>query len=567
MATATLQVLAVVLRLGAAAHLARHDLAGVSHEDAALGNVGAGCGKPLPRLRCEADMLAWLQAGGGAADGVAAATIPGRGRGLVATKPLLAGQLAVRVPRALQMSYAASCTTPFAVALRLCDRLPGEDGLAVEKEVALTMWLLHERYAGAGGSWWPYIAALPSGYPGVEFSDGELAVLDQTVAVPHLLEHVRDVERLASAMTRIVAAARRQPGQAAWLHCGAASCLGTAGDEGGGEGERWGAIDLVWAVRTVKSRAWDDEAGAAIARPGPALVPAADLVNHGGAAAGVGGGGEGSAAGVPMLLGQEEDGARQLTVRGGGGLPIGGELLDLYLPPPHPTGRTGQPTVAAAHRSSIAHLAGSFGVFDPSYPLPVSMLTGPPGVAAGGISPANRLLDGGGCLQAGFLPLGVGWLAVEFAARLLGCLRLECAAKIADPAVITPAGTLTAVAAAALQQVGRDGTGWPWPFARAGAVGSGGGLAAAAEAVESCAGQKALANIGAELQYYPLPRPVSPLPPPPSTSSSTSPWVGIQRLEGERAGRRRLLRALLVWEGDAYRAVFAAIEASVGHEA
>eukprot|EP01052_Picozoa_sp_SAG31_P028408 SAG31_NODE_2741_length_5156_cov_3.138817_6_plen_161_part_00 len=149
------------------------------------GNVGDGCGYPLVEMRCEVNMLAWLRAGGGTAHGVAPAIFPGRGRGLAATTTLSAGSLPLRIPRALQMSYSTGCSTPFAVALELCEPVGGstnssaKDPVHSEKEAVVALWLLHERYAAPSRSspWWPYIAALPKSYPAIEFETAGVSCL------------------------------------------------------------------------------------------------------------------------------------------------------------------------------------------------------------------------------------------------------------------------------------------------------------------------------------------------------------------------------------------------------
>eukprot|EP01052_Picozoa_sp_SAG31_P028407 SAG31_NODE_2741_length_5156_cov_3.138817_5_plen_450_part_00 len=439
-----------------------------------------------------------------------------------------------------------------------------------------------------------------------EVSALQLAALDGMVVQPHLMHHLEEINRLVSHMKHIVATASQHSTKRSWLHCGASSCSPSAPTIGRGSrgmptvGQRWAETDYRWAAQTVKTRAWDDET---VVRgrephPGPALVPAADLVNHDSLSTT-----RDDEIGRALLLGQQSNGDRLLKV-GSSGLLMGAELLDLYLPLPrhdakHDTkhgtehrgsssegdvvGRATLPqgfAVPAVHHSSIAHLAGSFGIFDPSYPLPLSLLPISPATenADGNtripLSLADEMLSTFGCMQVGLLPLGTGDLAQIFAARLLGCLRLECAAKIRDPAVITsmtieeastgtsrPRLFLTDAVAHVLGQIGGVGAvspGWPWPWPRHSNVHDENGLLAAVEKIERCATIKALEHIGAELGHY------ASTPARLDSSPRSSAWIGIRTVEGERAVRRDLLEALKRWEGDAYRAVYEALKAMAG---
>jgi hypothetical protein len=534
-------------------------------------NVGAGCGAPLAGLRCEAALLDWVNANGGTVLGVRPAVFGGRGRGLVATVAAAPGAAVLTVPRSLQMSYVAACESDFAAGLGLCT-----PPAAAAPQVALALWLMHERYRGPAGRWWPYIAALPAAYPATAYTELELAALDDTVAQPHLVEVLRAGEGLvadALATIRALRSGSRRAGRLRWLPAGpppagnasAATPRGrgwvsTAGlwAAAGAAGRWWGEADVRWAIATIKSRAWDDEPGLhpqkpSGAPPWPALVPVADLLNHrsllaGPAAVAAVAGAEDN--GLELLLGQRADGGRQLLAAGGG-LAAGEEVFDRYLQLPAAVWRGGPWAAAPRGRfRSAAQLVAAFGFLDEAYPLPLSLLAAPPDAPA--VEPAagsaEAVLAPFGCLAPGFLPLGTGaggWLAAEFARRMLGCLRLDCAVSLNATALLRLPEP--EVAGGAAPPAAAEPPPWPWrSFAEL--------LAPGGVAVERCATEKAVAQIGAELAYYdgrPAARPARP-----------SSWLGVRRLERERGGRRAVLAAVLNWERRSYAAVHDVLLAS-----
>ena len=229
---------------------------------------------------------------------------------------------------------------------------------------------------------------------------------------------------------------------------------------------------------------------------GPALVPIADLANHG-----PGG----------NLLGQTVELGRQLRIGRTIGVPKGGgrgqistdrPLMPAQTVSTSPStensfgvteGATRRPDRSDGHGDStsagrqefvsLVPLAATYGVFDAdSYVLPITLMSGD---SASSLRPgtARHMLWEYGCMSAGFLPLGRTG-EDGFTERLLACLRLDCMCD--DDSTVSTQSKAAGLAVLAAKGV---------DSANARMVG-------AAADVERCATRKALLQLSDGLSYY-----------------------------------------------------------------
>ena len=508
--------------------------------------IGQGCGGQAHEMRCEDNLFRWARANGAyIADGIIAS--PGDastgGRGLVAVNGLRAGETAFRIPRWLQMTYAHACQSTLIVELGKHRHATGSGGPPLcpnflespttrdimPAVVVLGLYLLLQRNLGESSVWWPYIAALPAAYPGsgLSFTDADLSLLDGTVVAHQFLQSLRALHANHNDLQVLTAELR----QLLLVHTELANQLGLRSNEAGPGSQwedRWGPDACKWAIDTIRSRSWDDEdqrapaletaterafagtvlenlprngatqnsgfegaANLAQQLSGPALVPIADLANHG-----PGG----------NLLGQTLELGRQLRVSPVSDLPKGGAVTDRYLPtsrwvPAQPkaasaSSRTSFGVTEATGRKtdntndgrrvfgSLVPLAATFGVFDPdSYVLPITLMSddSTPDLAPG---TARHMLWEYGCMDAGFLPLGRTG-EDGFTERLLACLRLECMGD--DDSTVPPESKAAGLSL----------------LAATGVVGKANiPMVGAAADVERCATRKALLQLSEGLSYY-----------------------------------------------------------------
>eukprot|EP00887_Chlorella_sp_A99_P000675 scaffold5.g675.t1 len=119
------------------------------------------------------DLVAWVEANGGSAGGVAVQALEGgQGYGLIAA-PCPAGTPLITLPRGCHLSYDGSSADPRL--LRLIAQVPEELWGA-----RLALQVLAERVKGGASSFAPYVAALPVGVPGLPmfFHGPSLAALE-----------------------------------------------------------------------------------------------------------------------------------------------------------------------------------------------------------------------------------------------------------------------------------------------------------------------------------------------------------------------------------------------------
>ncbi len=521
--------------------------------------VGRGCGGHAHEMRCEENLFRWARSNGAyIADGVVAAhgSASTGGRGLVALDGLKAGAIAFRIPRWLQMTYAHACQSTLMAEFGkhrhagssegppLCPNLlasPTAHGDIMPAVVVLGLYLLFQRNLGESSVWWPYIAALPASYPGsgLAFTDADLALLDGTVVAHQFLQSLRALHSNHNDLQVLTAELR----QLLLAHTDLAQQLGLHTNEAGpGWEERWGVDACAWAIATIRSRSWDDEDQLPVRRrpstaqnatrrdladtvpaedsprngtsatpdnvlvdtvqlaqqlSGPALVPIADLANHG-----PGG----------NLLGQSVDLGRQLRIGRTNDLPKGGVVADRYLPASYwvsaqsasaspstensleviesATSKTDRSAGQGANTrddrrefGSLVPLAAAYGVFDPdSYVLPITLMSED---SAPDLQPdtARHMLWEYGCMSTGFLPLGRTG-EDGFTERLLACLRLDCMDD--DESTVSTKSKAAGLALLAAKGVAR---------ANARMVG-------AAGEVERCATRKAQLQLSEGLSYY-----------------------------------------------------------------
>ena len=511
--------------------------------------IGQGCGGQAHEMRCEENLFRWARANGAyIADGIIASSGDAStgGRGLVASDGLRAGATAFRIPRWLQMTYAHACQSRLIVELGKHRHAVGSGGPSLcpnllespttrdmmPAVVVLGLYLLLQRNLGESSVWWPYIAALPASYPssGLSFTDADLSLLDGTVVAHPFLQSLRALHSNHNDLQVLTAELR----QLLLVHTELANQLGLRSNEAGPGSQwedRWGPDACEWAISTIRSRSWDDEdqrahaletaterefagtvldngtthnsgfkvpANIAQQLSGPALVPIADLANHG-----PGG----------NLLGQTLELGRQLRISLASDLPKGGAVTDRYLPtsrwvpaqPERPSASnrasfgvteatSRQPANKAGHGGStndgrrefgsLVTLAATFGVFDPdSYVLPITLMShdSTPDLSPG---TARQMLWEYGCMGEGFLPLGKTG-EDGFTDRLLACLRLECMGD--DDSTVPPESKAAGLSLLATTGfVGKANT----------------RMVGAAADVERCATRKALLHLSEGLSYY-----------------------------------------------------------------
>lgn len=194
--------------------------------------------------------LDWCQRHGIQGLGVAAAEVTEGGRGLVATRPIQAGDVVLKVPGTLLMSTRSARRDPVLKALL------SRGGQELSPMQVLTVHLLHEMskmmYNKAGGSFWgPYLSQLPREYHDLRhFSAHEAGMLQFPWGVQAFQENVQQTE-------------------AAWVRCRNVLRQLRLGTKWRSRKAWW------WATSTLSSRTmfvpWDS-AGA--------LTPLGDLLNY-----------------------------------------------------------------------------------------------------------------------------------------------------------------------------------------------------------------------------------------------------------------------------------------------
>eukprot|EP00887_Chlorella_sp_A99_P006062 scaffold22.g6062.t1 len=212
---------------------------------------------------------------------LAVASLPGRGRALVAAQPIRAGEALLRVPPHLLLTPAAAAAGPGAAAAAAAAA-----GGALPDWTLLALWLAEARAAGGAHAWAPYLAALPED-PGsvLSWSDAQVAGL-----------HGSHLHTLAAGIRAAAAATRREARAALAAAAAAAAAGGSAPPPPPPSDEQ-----LDWALGILLTRLVRLGAGAAAPGGGggsnehgrssgaalevEALVPLADFANHDCAAA------------------------------------------------------------------------------------------------------------------------------------------------------------------------------------------------------------------------------------------------------------------------------------------
>ena len=205
---------------------------------------------------------------------LAAAAVPGSGRGLVASQAIGKGEALLHIPQQLLL-------TP-AVAQQRSSLLGLLEGRPLPAWSVLALWLAEARAAGSAGVWWPYLQLLPQ-------RTG--CVLEWTP---------EEVEWLRGSQLHVAATDIRAAAEASWQEM--QPLLGPAEQLGLGSPGAFSRGALQWAFAILLSRlvrlsglpgqeqqqlgqggaTWDSAAAAAGAAAAEieVLLPFADLLNH-----------------------------------------------------------------------------------------------------------------------------------------------------------------------------------------------------------------------------------------------------------------------------------------------
>uniref|UniRef100_A0A1D2A541 Rubisco LSMT substrate-binding domain-containing protein n=1 Tax=Auxenochlorella protothecoides TaxID=3075 RepID=A0A1D2A541_AUXPR len=200
---------------------------------------------PAPSTSPGALLSSWVVLRGGSVhSALHVRTSPTAGLGLGVSSAVSPGTILVRLPLAAQLGAGGAADSDLQT---LLDRVPAELWGA-----RLGLHALRERAVGEGaGAFWPYIAALPSAFPGVPlFFPGEAV---EALQYPPILQQINKRSRWLVSFAREHLAAPRP----AFAHASI--------DMGG----------LAWAWAAASSRAFRAQRGAA-----PVLLPLIDLANH-----------------------------------------------------------------------------------------------------------------------------------------------------------------------------------------------------------------------------------------------------------------------------------------------
>lgn len=186
--------------------------------------------------------MAWAVAGGAYVDPVEIRVDDEGSRGLFARQQVRAGQLLLRVPRNLVVTHEVMVETEIGGALH------SVEGMLHSRYVMHSVWLARERTAPSA-AWGPYVDALPASFaymPTLRPPE-ELAALAGTRALDLIEQRTEQLRRDLTIVTDLVDEARGLPREV-----------------------------LVWANHAARTRGYktpDDRR--------PALVPIADMANHG----------------------------------------------------------------------------------------------------------------------------------------------------------------------------------------------------------------------------------------------------------------------------------------------
>jgi hypothetical protein len=163
-------------------------------------------------------------------------------RGLFTRRAVREGELLIRIPRRLVITDEVMRAHPIAATLG------SFEGKMHSRYVMHGVWLAAQR-ADASSPWQPYVASLPASfaYMATLRSDEDLAALDGTRALEMVLRRRAELRTDLTVVTDLIDEARDLP-----------------------------LADLVWGNHAARSRGFRAPGGER-----PALVPVADMANHG----------------------------------------------------------------------------------------------------------------------------------------------------------------------------------------------------------------------------------------------------------------------------------------------
>jgi histone-lysine N-methyltransferase SETD3 len=191
-------------------------------------------------------LMAWARAAGAYVDPIEIRVDERGSRGLFAARAVRAGEILIRVPRTLVVTHDVMAETPAG------GSVASIAGMLHSRYEIHAVWLASER-ADPRSAWRPFLDAMPASFPSLPASrtTDELVALEGTRALALVRQRAEELHRDLTIVSDLVDEARELSREA-----------------------------LVWGHQAASTRGFrtDDDAR-------PALVPIADMANHGEACA------------------------------------------------------------------------------------------------------------------------------------------------------------------------------------------------------------------------------------------------------------------------------------------